>query len=160
MVRLHFSRVIFQALDLYVYATRSDKWKTCLAWCGSVSSQRSSLANLNMQMSLRITTKPVQPLLTPCTWKKRVVFRRFSAIDRILSLTGNLEALSTNFVCFQLSFSEGRFSLWLGFSGFEAAVKLLFDRPIIFESCRKCRLKVFSYPFTPMERFLSELILK
>ena len=25
MVRLHFSRVIFQALDLYVYATRSDK---------------------------------------------------------------------------------------------------------------------------------------
>lgn len=108
MVRLHFSRVIFQALDLYVYATRSDKWKTCLAWCGSVSSQRSSLANLNMQMSLRITTKPVQPLLTPCTWKKRVVFRRFSAIDRILSLTGNLEALSTNFCLFSIIFFRGK----------------------------------------------------
>lgn len=108
MVRLHFSRVIFQALDLYVYATRSDKWKTCLAWCGSVSSQRSSLANLNMQMSLRITTKPVQPLLTPCTWKKRVVFRRFSAFDRILSLTGNFEALSTNFCLFSIIFFRGK----------------------------------------------------
>lgn len=76
--------------------------------CGSVSSQRSSLANLNMQMSLRITTKPVQPLLTPCTWKKRVVFRRFSAFDRILSLTGNLEALSTNFCLFSIIFFRGK----------------------------------------------------
>lgn len=32
MVRLHFSRVIFQAIDLYVYATRSDNEKH--VWLG------------------------------------------------------------------------------------------------------------------------------